>query len=124
MGNQAQRAGVACPRSTRFVFHSSSLYTPYATAIYPAILSSERCQLCVWVRCRGVCAGGVGGRGEGLSAIWPPEPSSLHSPPHHEGTQDWLPPSPRPARERGRREMGRDRWAWIVPFTLSSLEPS
>lgn len=47
MGKQAQGAWVTCPRSPRFIFHSSSLCTPHATAIYPAILSSERCQVCV-----------------------------------------------------------------------------
>lgn len=45
-------------------------------------------------------------------------------PTSHEGTQDWLLQSSSSARERRRRGMGRDRWTSIVPFTLSSLEPS
>lgn len=72
--------------------------------------------VCVWVRCRG-----GGGRGLEPSGRLSSLPCTF--PTSHEGTQDWLPQFPSSARERKRRGMGRDRWALIVPFTLSSLEP-
>ena len=76
-----------------------------------------------------VSGSGVGGCvcwGQRLRAIWQTERSPPDPPTSREGIQAWFPLVPQSCQGKWGegQTKGRDRWALILPFTLSSPEPS